>query len=48
MKKFLLGLALVFCFALPYAAQAQVIVAVGLITTIIITTTTITTSNRFR
>jgi hypothetical protein len=29
MKKFLLGLALVFCFALPYAAQAQVIVAVG-------------------
>jgi hypothetical protein len=29
MKKFLLGLTLIFCFALPYAAQAQVIVAVG-------------------
>ncbi|MGD0519614.1 MAG: hypothetical protein ABSA48_00025 [Terracidiphilus sp.] len=28
MKKFLLGLALVFCFALPYAAQAQVVVVV--------------------
>jgi hypothetical protein len=28
MKKYLLGMFLVFCFALPYAAQAQVVVVV--------------------
>jgi len=28
MKKFLVGTALLFCFALPYAAQAQVVVVV--------------------
>jgi hypothetical protein len=28
MKKYLLGMILVFCFALPYAAQAQVVVVV--------------------
>jgi hypothetical protein len=28
MKKTLLGLVLIFCFALPYAAQAQVVVVV--------------------
>jgi len=29
MKKILLTLALVFCFAAPFAAQAQVVAAVG-------------------
>ncbi|MGD0857859.1 MAG: hypothetical protein ABR912_00945 [Terracidiphilus sp.] len=28
MKKYLIGMFLVFCFALPYAAQAQVVVVV--------------------
>ena len=28
MKKILLGLVLIFCFAMPYAVQAQVIVVV--------------------
>jgi len=28
MKKILLGLVLIFCFALPYAAQAQIVVVV--------------------
>jgi hypothetical protein len=29
MKKIMLALALVFCVAAPYAAQAQIVVAVG-------------------
>jgi hypothetical protein len=28
MKKIILGLALIFCFAAPYAAQAQVVVVI--------------------
>jgi len=28
MKKILLGMALIFCFAVPYAAQAQVVVVI--------------------
>jgi hypothetical protein len=43
MKKFWLGLVLLFCFAVPYAAQAQVVVVVH---PIIIIATIITTQSQ--